>query len=113
MLWIVFAAAPIVIAFALASLTKVRKYHWITGFAIIAALECAFMGKAGPSWEVKHIVASWVLGNIFPWGIAGLYLWLTPYPRSAILVASVLPVIYIIALAIGLVIGDVSGLIPQ
>ena len=113
MLWIVFLAAPIVIALALATVTRVPKYQWLTGFAVIAAFECILIGKPSHSWEVTHVLSAWVLGNIFPWGMAGLYLWLAPYPRRAILVASVLPVIYTIALVIGLVVGDMSGLIPQ
>jgi hypothetical protein len=112
MLGFVFAATVVIAAAAVAVFTRVLKHQWFIVFAFIAVMECALTGKAS-SWEAQHVAASWLLGNVFPWGAVALYLWLTPYPRRAILVAGGLPLVYLVAVVIGLTFGDASGLIPQ
>jgi hypothetical protein len=113
MLGSVFVANVVVVTSAMAVFTRVLKHQWVIVFALIAAFECALTGKASPSWEAQHVAASWLLGNVIPWGAVAIYLWLTPYPRRAILVASGVPLVYLIAVVIGLTYGDSSGLIPQ
>jgi len=113
MLGYVFAANIVVAAIAVAVFTRVPKHWWVVALSLVAALECALTGKASPSWETQHVAASWLLGIVFPWGTVALYLWLTPYPRRAFLVASGVPLVYLVAVVIGLTYGDSSGLIPQ
>ncbi len=108
-----FIASLVSVTIALAVFTRVPKYWWVVVFVVVALLECLFEGRPSPSWEVEHVAASWLLGNIIPWGAVALYVWLTPYPRRAWLVAGGLPIIYIAVLVAGLIYGDASGLIPQ
>lgn len=90
------------------------RWSWIVIAELIAIAECAFMGKASPSWELKHEIASWLLLIILPWLALAIYLWSNPYPdeHPGFTAIGVL-IVFVIATTIGFVIGDMSGLVPQ
>ncbi len=107
----------IVILFAalvyFAPMVGLPRKSWIVITALIAIAECALMGKTSPSWELKHVIASWLLFIILPWLAVGIYLWTNPYPdRHPGFTAIGVLIVFVISTTIGFVVGDM-GLVPQ
>lgn len=92
---------------------RMPRWGWIFIATIIVIAECSIMGKASPSWEFKHVIASWLFLNILPWISITTYLWFSRYPARSGLIAMGVPVVFVVTYAIGLLIGDMSGLVPQ
>lgn len=113
MLWVIFVAFPLGVAVAMALAPRTPRWVWAFVIAGVIAIECALLGKPSTTWELRHVLAAWLLAIIFPWASVALYVWLMPYPARPVLTAVWLPFVYNLALVIGLVFGDISEFISQ
>jgi hypothetical protein len=113
MLWLVFLVVPILVGASIVSFHSVPRWGWLLLIGIIAVTEIALMGKPSPSWQGKHVIALWVLGVLLPWGGVAAFIARTSRSKRRILAAVSLPMIYFFLIAIGFVLGDSFGLIPQ
>ena len=64
-------------------------------------------------WAFRYVAATLSATVLIPWAGVVLYLHLTRSSRRKIMKALGLPVVYLILLGFGFVIGDASGMIPQ
>jgi hypothetical protein len=113
MLIALFVGNLVAATMGVAFIRRVPRLGWLFIFMFLAVLECVVTGRASTTWEAKHVAAAWLFGSLLPWGATALYLFLTPYPRKAGLIACGVPIVYVLVLVAGLTYGDASGLIPQ
>lgn len=113
MFWILFALVPFILGVGISVVPNTPRWVWLTVIGIIVATEVLMLGKPSSSWNEKQTVTLWVIGVFMPWGvIAGVAVYL-PFPRKRYLVALGLPMLYFLVLALGALLGDSFGLIPQ
>lgn len=113
MLWLIIILLAVAAAVPIAAAAGMPRWGWIVITTFAAGTECALLGKASPSWELKHVIASWVFTIFFPWAAVAMYLWFSRYPARPILIAFGLLAVYTLVTIVGLVVGDMSGLVPQ
>ena len=89
------------------------RWGWLIVATIIASVECAFYDKASPSWELRHVIASWFFLILLPWVAVAVYLLRSRYPAHPVGTALGVPIVYVLALVVGFAVGDMSGLVPQ
>lgn len=104
---------PLLIGAALALLKRIPKRYWLAVVALVAIAEPMFIGIPSPSWQFRHVAASFLLTVFLPWIGVGFYIYLMPFPKRIALAALGVPVVYFVLLGFGLVMGDTLGLIPQ
>ena len=113
MLWVILPVVAVALMFPVAARYGMPRWGWLIVAAIITCVECAFYGKASPSWELQHVIASWFLLILLPWAAVAIYLWFSPYHSQLVATALGVPFVYVLALVVGFVVGDMSGLVPQ
>jgi hypothetical protein len=111
--WTIIFVIVFTAAIPVAAKVGMPRWGWIVIATIIVVADCAIMGKASPSWELKHVIASWFFLIILPWVAITTYLWFSRYPARPWPTAIGVPVVFVVALAMGLLVGDMSGLVPQ
>jgi len=113
MLWLIIIVLAVVAAVPVAAAASMPRWGWIVITAFAAGAECVLLGKASPSWEPKHVIASWFFTIFLPWAAVAMYLWFSRYPARPVLTAFSVLVVYVLVIVVGLVAGDMSGLVPQ
>lgn len=111
--WSVFAMVPFMLALALGAMPRLGWRNCLTAIAAVAVIEILVIGNPGPHWETRHAIALWGLGIVAPWLVSGVFLFVVRTRNSRLLTSVGLVVVYFVALAVFLGIGDAMGLIPQ
>jgi hypothetical protein len=113
MLWLILVLLAVAATVPIAAAKGMPRWGWLAITVIAAGAECMLLGKPSPSWETRHVVASWVLTIILPWAAVAMFLWFSRYPSRPIFTMLGLLIVYALVTVIGLVAGDISGLVPQ
>ena len=113
MLWVILPVVAVALAVPAAARYGMPRWGWLILATVITSVECAFYGKASPSWELQHVIASWVFLILLPWAAVAMHLWFSRYPAQPVGTALGVPFVYVLALVVGFVVGDMSGLVPQ
>lgn len=113
MLWLILILLAVAATVPIAAAKGMPCWGWLVISVIAAGAECVLVGKPSPSWETKYVVASWVLTIILPWVAVAMFLWTNRDLSHPIFTVLGLLIVYVIFTVIGLVVGDMSGLIPQ
>ena len=113
MLWVILPVVALMLAVPVAARYRMPRWGWLIVATIIIFVECAFYGKASPSWELRHVIASWFFLIVLPWASVAVYLWFSRYPANPVGTALGVPAVYVLALVVGFAVGDMSGLVPQ
>jgi len=112
-MWALFLVVIALVSVGLAFYVKLRKWGWIGLFSGIAVVECGLIGTPSQHWSVQNTAALWTLGIIVPWLSVAILVFATNYPQRAKWTALSAPLVYVVSLGIGLLVGDATGLVPQ
>lgn len=102
-------ALPFVVALALAARLSASKRSWLLAIVVIALLEALLLELWGDRRPMSF--AQLVLVLLLPWSAVLVTIGASPYPRRALLVAMVTPVVYFCTLAMAVVAGVRTGLL--
>ncbi len=101
-------APPVLLAVAMGLAASGSKLAWGVAIVGIAVCQSIVLALAAPLQELAGALAVSVL---IPWALVGTFLRLSTYPRHPVLVAVALPVIYVVTLAVGVIVGVNMGVV--
>jgi hypothetical protein len=113
MLWASFVISPLILGIGLATARPVSRMAWLLLIAGIACVELVFLGKPSGSWKMSQVASLWFFAIVLPWGVVAAFGAFTPYYQHKLVGTLGVPLAYFAVLAIGLLVGDSLGVIPQ
>ena len=101
-------APPVVFAFAMGLAGAGSKRKWTLAILAVAICQSLAIAFVVPRAE---IAGGLLIAVLFPWAFVAVFVSFSPYPRRAVLVAIILPLIYAVTLAAGAIVGVNLGVV--
>jgi hypothetical protein len=113
MLGLLLISLPIILSISLILRPHVPFPIWFVLIATFTLLEIMFLGTAGNYLGLKQIITESLLMVVIPWGLVAVYLRLMRHSSRPVVIGIGTLFVYFLSMGIGLLTGDMSGLIPQ
>jgi len=101
-------APPVLLAVAMGLAAAGSKRVWALVIFGIAVFQSVFFALTVPPQELAGALAVSVL---IPWALVATFIGLSSYPRHPVVVALVLPIIYVMTLGFGVIVGVNMGVV--
>lgn len=86
---------------------------WFVLIAICTLLEIMILGTISNFLGIKQVITESLFMIVIPWGLVAVYLRLMRHSSRSIATSIGMLFVYFLSMGIGLLVGDMSGLIPQ